>query len=166
MCLSWIMRENYEWTVIESQICRNICVIPLRWAAEQSLTEKHDSYSMFVWNLECTFKTCKSENINLLAYSGLVHLPDTPTMKWTRPLLYIRPAKDPIPVFKWRSSRKHLSSLQQGCTVARYVTNQFQGRTISLAICSFTARKSSNAIIVQNVTANKGNWKSTKPVTT
>ena len=74
--------------------------------------------------------------------------------------IYIRPAKDPIPVFKWRCSRKHLSSLQQGCTVARYVTNHFQGRTISLAICSFTARKSSNAIIVQNVTANKGNWKS------
>ena len=83
------MRENYEGTVIESQICRNICVIPLRWAVELSLTEKHDSYSMFVWNLECTFKTCKSENKNLLVYSGLVHLPDTPTMKWTRPLLYI-----------------------------------------------------------------------------
>ena len=92
------MRENYEWTVIESQICRNICVIPLRWAAEQSLTEKHDSYSMFVWNLECTFKTCKSENKNLLVYSGLVHLPDTPTMKWTRPLLYIyKASKGPNP---------------------------------------------------------------------
>ena len=83
------MRENYEWTVIESQICRNICVIPLRWAVEQSLTEKHDSYSMFVGKLECTFKTCKSENKNLLVYIGLVHLPDTPTMKWTRPLLYV-----------------------------------------------------------------------------
>ena len=32
-----------------------------RWVDEQSLTEKHDSYSIFVWNLECTFKTCKSK---------------------------------------------------------------------------------------------------------
>ena len=60
-----------------------------RWADEQSLTEKHDSYSMFVCNLECTFKTCKSKNKNLLVCNGLAHLPDTPTMKWTRPLLYI-----------------------------------------------------------------------------
>ena len=135
------MRENYEWTVIESQICRNICVIPLRWAAEQSLTEKHDSYSMFVWNLECTFKTCKSENKNLLVYSGLAHLPDTPTMKWTRPLLYIRPAKDPIPVFKWRSSRKHLSNLQQGCTVARYVDRILFRRVIWQGTCVSIQKK-------------------------
>ena len=137
-----------------------------RWVHEQSLMQKYDSYSMFVWNLECTFKTCKSQNKNLLVYNGLVHLPDTPTLKWTRPLLYIRPAKDPIPVFKWRSSRKHLSSLQQGCTVARYVTNHFQGRTICLATCSFIVRKGSKAVIVQNVTANKGNWKSTPFVIT
>ena len=79
--------------------------------------------------------------------------------------IYIGPAKDPIPVFKWRSWRKHVSSLQQGYTVARYVTNHFQGRTISLAICSFAVRRSSNAIIVQNVTVGKRNWKSTNPVT-
>ena len=60
-----------------------------RWVEEQSLMEKHESYFMFVWNLECTFKTYKSQNKNLLVYNGLVHLLDTPTMKWTRPLLYI-----------------------------------------------------------------------------
>ena len=72
---------------------------------------------MFVWNLECTLKTCKSLNKNLLVYNGLVHLPDTATMKWTRPLLYIyKVSKGPNPSLQM----EELQEAPVKCTAGMY----------------------------------------------
>ena len=56
--------------------------------------------------------------------------------------------------------------LQQGCTFVRYVRNHSRERIVSHDICLSMVRKSSNAVIVQNVTADKRNWKPTYFITT
>ena len=78
-------------------------------------------------------------------------------MKWTCPLLYIGLAKESIPVFKWRSSRKHLSNLQQGCTFARYVDRILFRRVIWQGTCVSIQKKHLFVSCAPNHSADKIN---------
>ena len=67
-------------------------------------------------------------------------------------------------ILPWRKLQRRC--LQQGCIFVRYVTNHSRERIISHSTCLSMARNVSNAVIVQNVTVDERNWKSTYFVTT
>ena len=76
-------------------------------------------------------------------------------------------------VSKGVNPSRQMEELQEACVkstarmyLCKVCDKSFTRKIISLATCSFFVRKGSKAIIVQNITANKGNLKSTPFITT